>query len=233
MRPGVETLRSLPLLGDLSAARLTYLNEAGDLQRTGPDEILFRPGEHLKDLHFLIAGFVATFHHQPGKAEVATDVFGPSAPLCLPAALLGLPTPVGARTISSARLVLVPAAEITATFRDEPAVSAAFLDRALRDLHEVTAEISNLKTSSSIQRLAGFLLSLITEPETNPARLVLPYEKRFLAAKIGCSQENLSRAFAALRRLGVETQSSLVVIKDVGTLQAFAGLTPRTESPGS
>ena len=39
----------------------------------------------------------------------------------------------------------------------------------------------------------------------NPARFVLPYEKCFIAAKIGCSQENLSRAFVTLRQVGVES----------------------------
>jgi len=86
-------------------------------------------------------------------------------------------------------------------------------------------ELRNLKLRSSVQRLAAHLLGLVGNSETNPARFVLPYEKRFLAAKIGCSQENLSRAFAALRRVGVETKSSLVVIKDVAALQTFARLT--------
>ncbi len=58
-----------------------------------------------------------------------------------------------------------------------------------------------MKLRSSVQRLAAFLLGLVEDPEMNPARFVLPYEKRFLAARIGCTQENLSRAFAALRRL--------------------------------
>ena len=57
-----------------------------------------------------------------------------------------------------------------------------------------------------------------------PARFVLPYEKRFLAAKIGCTQENLSRAFAALRLVGVESLRGAVVISDVVALWTFARL---------
>jgi CRP/FNR family transcriptional activator FtrB len=62
----------------------------------------------------------------------------------------------------------------------------------------------------------------VSEAEPGPARFVLPFEKRLLAARIGCSQENLSRAFAALRRIGVETQRGVVVIRHLTALRAFA-----------
>ena len=102
-----------------------------------------------------------------------------------------------------------------------------FLDHALASMREQTLELCQMKLRSSVQRLAGFLLGLVEDPEMNPAQFVLPYEKRFLAARIGCTQENLSRAFAALRRLGVETQRGIVVLRDVPALRAFAGL-PQT-----
>lgn len=226
MRPGIETLRALPLFATLCPAALARLNEAGDLLRVGPEEALFASGERLKDLHILLAGFVAATHPQPGNQVAMTDVLGPVAPLCLPAALLNLPAPVGARTITSARLVLIPMLQIGTMIRDEPGLGLRFLDHALHGMQALTAENCNLKLRSSAQRLAEFLLGLAADPEMHPARFVLPYEKRYLAAKIGCSQENLSRAFAALRRLGVETQRGIVVLRDVSGLRAFAGLPP-------
>jgi hypothetical protein len=90
-------------------------------------------------------------------------------------------------------------------------------------MQEMKREICQLKLQSSAQRLAEFLLGLINDPAETPARFVLPFEKQFLAGKIGCSQENLSRAFATLRKLGVETQRGVVVLKDVPALRRFAG----------
>jgi CRP/FNR family transcriptional activator FtrB len=224
MRPGVETLRRLPVFATLSPDGVTRLNEAGDLQRVGPDEHLFDEGECLEHLHILISGFVAMMHAARGKEDVAIDVVGPPAPLCLASAILGLPTAAGARTVSAARLVLVPVSEVIAMLSNEQGMGAAILDFALHDLHSLTTELSDLKTRSSIQRLASFLLGRVTEGDVNPGRFVLPYEKRFVAAKIGCSQENLSRAFAALRRVGVETKGSVVVLRDVSALRALAGI---------
>ena len=95
-------------------------------------------------------------------------------------------------------------------------------------LREQTLELCHMKLRSSAQRLAAFLLRLAEDTDVRPARFVLPYEKRFLAAKIGCTQENLSRAFAALRPLGVESQRGAVVISDVEALRTFARLPPAT-----
>jgi CRP/FNR family transcriptional activator FtrB len=81
-----------------------------------------------------------------------------------------------------------------------------------------------MKLRSSAQRLAAFLLGLVNDPTVSPARFVLPYEKRYLAAKIGCTQENLSRAFAVLRHHGVDSRQGVVVLRDVAGLRAFAGL---------
>jgi CRP-like cAMP-binding protein len=103
-------------------------------------------------------------------------------------------------------------------------LAGRFLVHALRDLHGLQAEICQLKLYSSTQRLACYLLELTDGSDTTPARFVLPLEKRYIAAKIGCSQENLSRAFATLRRLGVESQRGVVVIRDIAGLKACASV---------
>jgi CRP/FNR family transcriptional activator FtrB len=224
MRPGIETLTALPLLASFGASRISELNEIADLARVGPDEALFRKGDRLAGLHILLAGFVTETHaHHDGDAF--TDVISPVRPIGFASAMLGEASPTGAKTITSARLIVIPAAELRAMIRAEPELGMPFLDHALSSMREQAVELCQMKLRSSVQRLAAFLLGLVEDPEMNPARFVLPYEKRFLAARIGCTQENLSRAFAALRRLGVETQRGIVVLRDVPALRAFAGLT--------
>jgi CRP/FNR family transcriptional activator FtrB len=231
MRPGTETLTALPLLASFGASRISELNEIADLARVGPDEALFRKGDRLAGLHILLAGFVTETHaHHDGDAF--TDVISPVRPIGFASAMLGEASPTGAKTITSARLIVIPAAELRAMIRAEPELGMPFLDHALSSMREQAVELCQMKLRSSVQRLAAFLLGLVEDPEMNPARFVLPYEKRFLAARIGCTQENLSRAFAALRRLGVETQRGIVVLRDVPALRAFAG-TPEPARNGA
>lgn len=223
MKPGIDALQALPLLGGFPTDRLASLNETADLARIGPDETLFRPGDLLTELNFLAAGQIgATRLHRDGQLALV-DVLLPPGPLCLPAAWLGLPAPIGAQTLTSVRLIVLPVRDLRAIIDTEPALALPFLNFALFEAHELARDIGDLKLRSSAQRLARYLLDLSRHTQLAPARFVLPFEKRLLAAKIGCSQENLSRAFAALRRLGVETQATVVVLRDVPALRAFAG----------
>jgi CRP-like cAMP-binding protein len=222
MKPGSEALRGLPFVGECSDDLLGRLNEASDLVRVGPDEELFRAGEILHELTFLVVGQVGAVHPQPGGKQTMLDVLQPVRPLCLAAALLGLPAPAGARTFTSARLIVFPVAEFRAMIRDDAALGQRLLDYSLHETQMLTQEVYALKLRSAVQRLAVYLLGRVNEAELSPARFVLPFEKRLLAARIGCSQENLSRAFAALRRIGVETQRGVVLIRDLTALRAFS-----------
>jgi len=103
-----------------------------------------------------------------------------------------------------------------------PALRSAFLDHALDDLHELTLDNYRLKWHTTAQRLAGYLLSLIKEPSVDPARFVLPYEKRLLAAKLGCTKESMSRLFDTLRPIGVTTRDKSVVVRSVSALREYA-----------
>jgi CRP/FNR family transcriptional activator FtrB len=227
VKPGIEALAALPLFAAFSASQVAALNKLADLARLGQDELLFREGDQLAELNLLLAGFVAETHGSGKSGDNAmTDVIGPVTPIGLASALLGVASPTGGRTITSARLIVIPAPELRAMIRAKPALAIPFLDHALAGMREQTLELCSMKLRSSVQRLAGFLLGQVEDPEMIPARFVLPYEKRFLAAKIGCTQENLSRAFAALRSHGVETQQGVVVLRDVAGLRALAGLTP-------
>jgi CRP/FNR family transcriptional activator FtrB len=223
MKPGTKTLADLPLFAPLTPAHLAALDEVADLTGTGPDEVLFYPGDRLQQVHILVRGFVTeTRDHR--EDEAFTDVVVPVTPLGLAPALLDVASPTGARTITSVRLIVIPADPLRALLRADPELARPLLDHALAALNRQAVTICDLKLKSSVQRLAEYLLGLVADPAMNPARFVLPYEKRFLAARIGCSQENLSRAFAALRRFGVETRKGIVVLRDVAGLRAFAGL---------
>jgi CRP-like cAMP-binding protein len=222
MRPGLETLRTLQLFAPFDDELLARLNELADLARVGPGEVLFRETDPADLLTILLSGYVTMSRAQVEGGDALTDVVAPVRPLAFATVLLGLPAESAAKTMTSCRLILLPAAELRAMIATAPGLALPFLDHALSEARDLALESARLKLRSSAQRLAEYLLGLIKDPELLPARFVLPYEKRFLAGKIGCSQENLSRAFAALRRVGVETQQAVVVVRDVSALREFA-----------
>jgi len=223
MRPGIEQLRELTLFADLDEDQLSAINEVADLARIGPQEVLFRQGDRLSELTVLTAGFVAETV-VTRATETVMGVISAPHPIALSATVLGMPSTTGARTITSVRLILVPTGTIRDLLLTKHTFCRGFLDQALLALHSLSDDIVRLKLCSAARRLAMFLLELVSDPNEKPARFVLPFEKRFLAGKIGCSHENLSRAFAALRPLGVETQRGVVVVQDLARLREFAGI---------
>jgi len=70
--------------------------------------------------------------------------------------------------------------------------------------------------------LACGLYAAAVDPGGSEAAFRLHSEKGLLAARLGCRQENLSRAFAALRELGVETRGARVTLRDIPRLAAYA-----------
>ena len=151
------------------------------------------------------------------------DIIEPITPIGLPAALLGGASPIGSRTVTSARVIVIETAELRSIIRRFPPLASSVLDHALMKLQNQTLENARLKLQTAAQRLADYLLSLTKESDVNPARFVLPFEKRLLAAKLGCSQENLSRIFGTLRSVGVTTRDKVVVVRSISALRKYAG----------
>jgi CRP-like cAMP-binding protein len=222
MRPGIGALHTLPVFATLSDEQLAILNEAGDLARIGPNEDFLQRGAVPTELAILASGYVAYTQCNERGRDIITDVVAPYRLIGFAAAFMGLPSPTGARTITSVRLIVIPVEVLQTMVYRDPHLAGRLLDHALKQLLDRAHEIRQLKQWSASQRLAQYLLGLVKDPAVIPARIRLPYEKRFLAARIGCSQENLSRAFATLRHFGVKSEGSVVVIQDVAALQLYA-----------
>ncbi len=218
-------LRGVPLpMPSCSEAELIALNAIGDLARVGPDDILYREGDAVAELNVLTAGYVGATRLHPNGAAVLADAILPARPLSLPVALLGMPAPAGMRMLTAGKLIVFEVAGLWAALNRFPALERRLFELALKELRDFEVASYDLKLQSAPRRLAKYLLSLVRESDETPVRFVLPFEKRLLAVRIGCTQENLSRAFAALRPLGVETQRGIIVLRDILRLYSFVGV---------
>jgi CRP-like cAMP-binding protein len=239
MKPPVDAFRLFPFLRSVPEDTLAALAETADLVRFGADEVLFQAGDRLGELHLLLSGKIgATYlpgdteddEHVPGDDDHAlVDVLLPVRALYLPAVLLDLPAPAGALTLTAGRLITVSTTRLREVVDSDLGLARPLLDYALREAHEQALEIRSLKLRSLSQRLTEYLLGLIENPDETPARFVLPVSKELLAAKLACSKEHMSRAFAVLRRFGVETERTVVLLRDVPALQDYIRTPSRRE----
>jgi CRP/FNR family transcriptional regulator, transcriptional activator FtrB len=222
VRPDPAMLQRANIFRDLEDSVLQELSDASDLISVADGVLLCRQGEQADRLHVLIDGQVALSNTAANGVSAVVEVIRPGGHFVLATVLARLPYLLNAQTIAASRLVVFPATHLLAMLHRAPSLAAALMRAEAGDFRALVRQVCDLKLRTTAQRLGCYLLSLPSEPSGNSASLRLPFDKRLLAARLGCRQENLSRAFAALRSFGVETHGSRVVLHDIARLKDYA-----------
>ncbi|MGC8476654.1 MAG: cyclic nucleotide-binding domain-containing protein [Acetobacteraceae bacterium] len=226
---GMPMLRGLPdeILAALAAV-------AGPLE-VAAGTVLCREGKPPIALHLLLSGQVSLSGRAADGSAAVVDVVRPGGRFILAAVLTGRAYLMTARAVTPARLLRLPAAELCALAATRPALGMALARAVARDFRAMVLQVRDLKLRSLPQRLAYYLLQQAPAGAAAPVALRLPFDKALLAARLGCRPANLSRAFAVLRALGVETHGARVVLHDPPRLWDFAApdLATDTEAVGA
>ena len=212
---GVPMLRGLP--DDVTSA----LAGLGESVAVAAGTVLCREGAPPVALHLLLAGQVSLSGRAADGSGAVVEVVRPGGRFILAAVLTGRPYLMTAQAVTPARLLRLPAAPLCALAETMPALGMALARAVAGDFRAMVLQVRDLKLRSLPQRLAYYLLQLAPSGDA-PVRVRLPFDKALLAARLGCRPANLSRAFAALRALGVETHGALVVLHDPQRLSGFA-----------
>ena len=222
MRPGAKQLRRVPALAKVANAVLEEIDLFSRVVRFPRNAELFRQGTMPVVLYFLLDGLVALSSSMPDGTAAVVDVIRPVGDLLLASIFAALPYLQTAHAVSEAELIAVEASKLRTLAEREPALGGALLRAVSRESRGMVRHVRDLKLRTSAQRLGAYLLDQVEDREAKQAEFRLPFEKGLLAARLGCRQENLSRAFATLRGFGVETHGGQVILHDVARLTAYA-----------
>ncbi len=218
----MHAMRSTPLLRDLSDAVMQRLALIGKIVTAPADVELYQQGGVADRLLLVLDGQLAAFSTSGNGTTAVVEVVQPGQTLGLATLLARLPRLMGLRTVTASRLLSIEAEGLLALVEQEPSLVTVLLRAEAREFHALVRQVCDLKLRTTAQRLGCYLLSLTTDRQANSVAMRLPFDKRLLAARLGCRQENLSRAFAALRGFGVETHGARVVLHDIAKLTAYA-----------
>ena len=128
--------------------------------------------------------------------------------------------PVNAEAMAGARVVIVDSSRFLKHLERNPSYAMEMVASLGRWQARLMSELWLLKFRTPAQRLAWYLASL-TDVESGPATVTLPYRKHVIAKRIGIASESLSRAFARFVDEGVETDGTRILIHDVARLRRF------------
>lgn len=218
----IDELRSVVLFEGLPQPVLARLQPATRLVTANPDEVLCRQGTMPEFLHILLEGQVALSSTATDGTTAVVEVIRPGGHFVLASVLAELPYLMSAYSVGRSRLLAIDAVGLLQLAEEEPLLSVTLLRSVSREFRTMVRQVRDLKLRTAAQRLGCYLLALVQDGNVAKADFRLPFEKGLLAARLGCRQENLSRAFATLRDYGVETHGARVILHNIPELKAFA-----------
>ncbi len=215
-------LRTLAILADLDDDAFNRLAGIADVRQFPAGYRIHDQGALSVPFCLLVSGQISCFRTAPDGTVTVVDVIQPPGHASLQPALTQLPTLVGLETVGASRVILIDGAGLRGLLPLLPSLATALLKAEAMDFHNLVLQVCDLKLRTTAQRLGHYLLELAPDRTSPSVTIRLPFDKRLLAARLGCRQENLSRAFATLRDLGVETKGAHVVLNDVPRLRDYA-----------
>ena len=203
-------LASTPFFGKLDAAGTARLAAAARRRRLGRGETLWRQGEEPDALAVVISGSL----HVTRTSEWGDLLL---LRILRPFDVVGLSTVAGAA--HSADLVAgepcavltLPGRVLRELFAERPALALAAMARLGELLAALTTEVEELRSCELDQRL----LACLRRHGRTRRELNLTHAE--LAAQVGASRANVSRALARLRRRGaVQCGRRRIILIDLG-----------------
>ncbi len=213
-----ERLSEVSLFSDLSADTLRELTNGAFLQRFPSQIVLFRQGDVPDFLHVLLEGSIQLTASSLDGRETVVEILKPVDAFMLATAMTNQPYLVSAKVVDPARIAMLPAPALRDQITRDPQLSLAIIASLSQKYRSLLRQVKDLKLRTSTQRLGCYLLALVEEAGGNGA-IELPHDKRLIAARLGMTPESLSRAFSALRKMGVEVHGHRVVLIDAGRLR--------------
>lgn len=224
-----SSLRTLPLFRGMAEESFSNLMRAAYYQYFPPEVQLIAEGDPADFLYVVVEGAVELFARSNGR-ETTIAVIEPVSIFIVAAVLKDSVYLMSARTLKRSRLLMIPAEDLRRTFEEDDAFARALVADLAGSFRRMVKNLKNQKLRSSVERLANYLLRQ-HEVQGRQNVVTLPVEKRTLAALLGMTPENLSRAFATLKPYGVSVQGPRVTLTALADLQTLAKPSPLIDDP--
>ena len=194
------------------------------LQSFPAGTILLEESKPADFLYIVLDGLVEMSSSASGD-ETVIEILGPVNLFILAAVLNNDVCLQSARTLTPARILMVPATLIRELLGEDHDFMRAVVFELASAYRRTVKELKNQKLRRGTERLANWLLRE-ERHQGGDGRLTIPYEKRILATYLGMTAENLSRGFSALAAHGVNIKGLQIDIVDIGKLTDYARPSP-------
>jgi len=219
-RLDVALIRDLPLFSNMSSAHFESLLSGALLQKFPAHVTLIHEGEMPDFLHIVVEGSVELFAAWEDR-ETTIDIIGPVTTFILAAVVRDEVYLKSARTLTPARILLVPAGAVRNVFGRDAAFARSVVNELAERYRRLVRVLKDQKLRTGTEKLANWILDE-DRRQGGTGRIELNHDKRTLSSRLGMTPENLSRNLAALTAHGVSGARKEIVIADRAALTKLA-----------
>lgn len=188
----MDGTRGLEALKDLRKGRKRKRYEEG--------EVLFREGDALDHLPYIVKGKVRTSKMNKDEKEFNTGFYGPSEFLGFTGLLEAGRATECAVALEATEVVTIPCEEMLALLHRDPDVSCCFIKLLAHDVEEKKVHLLQLAYASIRQRVAQSLLRIHDRyAAADEAGLGIRISREDLASVVGTATETLIRCLSDLK----------------------------------
>ncbi len=223
-RTDIDLVRDLPLFRGMTAGHFDTLLSAALLQKFPEHTTLIQEGDLPDFLHVLVEGTIELFAGWDGH-ETTIDIIRPVTTFILAAVIRDEVYLKSARTLNSARILMIPAQAVRDVFGRDAAFARSIVNELAERYRSAVRVLKDQKLRTGIERLANWILEEDRQ-QGGHRQIELVHDKRTLSARLGMTPENLSRNLASLVVHGVTGSGRKIVISDYGALQRLAKSDP-------
>lgn len=227
----IPLVRALDLFAEMAEANFDELMQAAFLQRFPPQVQLITEGDPADFLYVVVEGGVELFAANNGR-ETSIEIVRPVSTFILAAVLRDAAYLMSGRTVEGSQILMIPAETVRETFARDHVFARAVVRELSGRYRAVVKALKNHKLRNAVERLANCLLRLHQE-QGSSGMLTLQVDKRTLAALLGMTPENLSRAFSTLKPYGVEVNGREIRLTRLADLRALAKPSPLIDDPAT
>ncbi len=213
-------VRALLLFRNVTETHFNELMNASFLQRFPQHVVLVEEGNLPDFLHVVVEGTVELFGGS-AQRETTLDIIRPVTTFILAAVIRDEAYLKSARTLTPARILMIPAAAVRDVFDRDAHFARAIVTELASRYRSLVRALKDQKLRTGIERLANWILNE-DRRQGSSGRIVLTYDKRILSSRLGMTPENLSRNLAGLSIYGVTGRGREIIISDREALQRQA-----------
>lgn len=212
-------LSNLPLFRELDRDEISRI-AAATLQIDAPrGTVLFRRGDVCTGFHIVIYGQIKLALHAEQGHEKVMEILGEGQSFGEAVMFLEKPYMVTAEALIDSKLLHVARTAVFAELDRDPQLARRLLASLSMRLHHLVRDLESYTLHSGTQRVIGYLLGLVDDPEAGSVTLELPVRKNIISSRLNLTHEHFSRILHGLDTAGlISMHNQRIRIPDIAKL---------------